>query len=84
MVEPDVIAVQPDVFSVDVDEMLRLQGVQLVHGVINATQGVGAVTDGFQAGKMLKEKKTNISIMDRSISPRRHWTASPPGPPEAR
>ena len=51
VLEGDVVVLQRHVLAVGVDEVLALQGVQLVHGVVDDAQGVGAVADGFQAGK---------------------------------
>ena len=47
--EGNVIALQLHVAAVLVDEVAALQGVQLVHGVVDDAQGMGAVADGLQA-----------------------------------
>lgn len=49
--EPDVIVLQCDVPAARVDEVLTAQGVQLVHGIVDDAQRVGAVADRLKTCK---------------------------------
>ena len=51
MVKGDVEVLQRDIFAVAVDEVVLPQLVQLVHGVVDDAQHMGAVADGLEAGK---------------------------------
>ena len=51
VLEFDVAAVGLNCFAVRIDAMVRPQGVQLIHGVVDHAEGVRAVADGLKACK---------------------------------